>query len=187
MIQFFMGTVPLIQINNKEHCINHCFLLFYFQSGKIDSFKHCLKSMGGVNLNAISYFKHSRFFRIRFLVPIWPHDWNVTWASQVALAVKELPCQRGRLKTWVWSLRQEDPLKGGMATHSSILAWRIPWTEEPGRPQSIGAQRVGHDWSSCVCTHTKYNLKELILVRDQKSLMSHVALAISQVHLGNLG
>ena len=187
MIQFFMGAVPLIQINNKEHCINHCFLLFDFQSGKIDSFKHCLKSMGGVNLNAISYFKHSQFFRIWFLVPIWPHDWNITWASQVAVVVKELPCQCRRHKIRVWSLGQEDPLKEGMATHSSILAWRSPWTEEPGRLQSIGSQRVGHDWSSCVCTHTKYNLKELILVRDRKSLMSHVALAISQVHLGNLG
>ena len=41
----------------------------------------------------------------------------------------------------------EDPLKDGMATHSSIPAWRIPWTEEPGGLQSIGLQRVGHDWS----------------------------------------
>ena len=45
----------------------------------------------------------------------------------------------------VESLGQEDPLEEGMATHSSILAWRIPWTEEPGRLQSIGLQRVGHD------------------------------------------
>ena len=42
-------------------------------------------------------------------------------------------------------LSQEDPLKEGMATHSSILAWRIPWREEPGRLQFIGSQRVGHD------------------------------------------
>ena len=46
---------------------------------------------------------------------------------------------------WVPSLDQEDPLEEGMATHSSILAWRIPWTEEPGRLQCIGSQRVGHD------------------------------------------
>ena len=43
------------------------------------------------------------------------------------------------------SLGREDPLEEGMATHSSILAWRIPWSEEPGRLQSIGSQRVGHD------------------------------------------
>ena len=49
------------------------------------------------------------------------------------------------LKTQVQSLGWEDPLEKGMAIHSSILAWRIPWTEEPGRLQSKGLQRVGHD------------------------------------------
>ena len=49
-------------------------------------------------------------------------------------------------ETWVQSLGQEDPLERGMATHSSILAWNIPWTEEPGGLQSMGSQRVGHDW-----------------------------------------
>ena len=48
-------------------------------------------------------------------------------------------------ETWVRSLGQEDPLEKEMATHSSILAWRIPWTEEPGELQSIGSQRVRHD------------------------------------------
>ena len=47
-------------------------------------------------------------------------------------------------ETWVQFLGWEDPLEEGMATHSSILAWRIPWTEEPGGPQSMGLQRVGH-------------------------------------------
>ena len=46
---------------------------------------------------------------------------------------------------WVPSLGQEDALEEGLATHSSILAWRIPWTEEPGGLQSVGSQRVGHD------------------------------------------
>ena len=48
-------------------------------------------------------------------------------------------------KSWVQSLGWEDPLEKGMATPSSLLAWRIPWTEEPGRLQSMGSQRVGHD------------------------------------------
>ena len=48
-------------------------------------------------------------------------------------------------ETWVQSLGPEDPLEKEMATHSSILAWRIPWTEEPGRLQSMGSQRVGHN------------------------------------------
>jgi len=48
-------------------------------------------------------------------------------------------------ETWVRSLDWKYPLEKGMATHSSILVWRIPWTEEPGRLQSMGLQRVGHD------------------------------------------
>ena len=56
--------------------------------------------------------------------------------------LKNLP---GMQKTWIQSLGQEDLLKKGMATHSSILAWRIPWTEEPGRLQSMRLQQVGHD------------------------------------------
>ena len=56
--------------------------------------------------------------------------------------VKNLPAIR---EIWVRSLGQEDPLVKGMATHSSILAWRIPWTEEPGGLQSLVLQRVGQD------------------------------------------
>ena len=50
--------------------------------------------------------------------------------------------------TRVWFLGQEDPLEKGMASHSSILAWEIPWTEESGGLQSMGLQRVGHDWAA---------------------------------------
>ena len=57
----------------------------------------------------------------------------------------------------VWSLGGEDLLEEGMATHSSILAWRIPWTEEPGRLHSTGSQRVRHDWSDLVCTHATFH------------------------------
>ena len=64
------------------------------------------------------------------------------WASLVAQRLKRLPAMQ---ETWVRSLGQEDPLEKEMATHSSILAWRIPWTEEPGGLQSIRSQRVGHD------------------------------------------
>ena len=63
-------------------------------------------------------------------------------ASLVAQRLKCLPAMRG---TWVRSLGWEDPLEKEMATRSSILAWRIPWTEEPGALQSMGSQRVGHD------------------------------------------
>ena len=57
-------------------------------------------------------------------------------------------------ETWVWSLGQEDPLEKGMATHSSILAWRITWTEKTGRLHSVGSQRVRHDWAANTHTHT---------------------------------
>ena len=51
-------------------------------------------------------------------------------------------------ETWVQSLGREDPLEQEMAIHSSTIAWKIPWTEEPGRLQSMGSQRVGHDWAT---------------------------------------
>ena len=61
-------------------------------------------------------------------------------ASLVAQMVKNLPAMQ---ETRVQFLGQEDPLEKEMATHSSILAWRIPWTDKPGKPQSIGSNRVG--------------------------------------------
>ena len=63
-------------------------------------------------------------------------------ASLVAQRVKRLPAM---WEIWVQSLGQEDPLEREMATHSSIPAWRIPWTEEPGGLQAMGSQRVGHN------------------------------------------
>ena len=72
-------------------------------------------------------------------------------ASLVAQRLKRLPARR---ETWVQSLGREDPLEKEMATHSSILAWRIPWTEEPGRLQSMGLQRVGHDWATSLSLST---------------------------------
>ena len=63
--------------------------------------------------------------------------------SLMAQRLKHLPPMQ---ETWVQSLGREDPLEKEMATHSSILAWRIPWTEEPCRLQCTGSQRVRHDW-----------------------------------------
>ena len=68
--------------------------------------------------------------------------WQLSWGSLVAHRLKRLTATR---ETWVRALGWEDPLEKEMATHSSTLAWRIPWTEEPGGLQSTGPQRVGHD------------------------------------------
>ena len=67
---------------------------------------------------------------------------NVLKVSLVSQMVKHLPAM---LETWVQSLGWEDPLEKEMAAHSSILAWKIPWVEYPGRLQSMGLQRVRHD------------------------------------------
>ena len=85
-----------------------------------------------------------------------PSNWtelnwqSISRTSLVAQWVKNLPEMLETQETWVWSLGWEDPLEDGMAVHSSILAWRIPWTEEPGGLQSIGLERVRHNWA---CTH----------------------------------
>ena len=63
------------------------------------------------------------------------------WASLVG-KVNNLSVMQ---ETWIQSLDREDPLEKGMAPHSSVLAWRIPWIEEPGRLRFVGSQRVGHD------------------------------------------
>ena len=73
-------------------------------------------------------------FNLSYLASVW---------HMMAQTVKRLPAMQ---ETRVQSLGRENPLEKEMATHSSILAWKIPWTEEPGRPQSMGLPRVGHDW-----------------------------------------
>ena len=69
--------------------------------------------------------------------------WWLLWASLVDQVVKNTPAMQD---TWIRSLGWEDPLEEGTSGHSNILAWRIPRTEVPGKLQSMGSQRVGHDW-----------------------------------------
>ena len=70
--------------------------------------------------------------------------------------VKNPSANAGDIKMQVWSQGQEDPLEEGRATLSGILAWRIPWTEELGGLQSIGSQKVSHDWSNLAHMHAPY-------------------------------
>ena len=95
---------------------------------------------------------------------------TVLWVSLRAQLVKNSSAMR---EIWVWSLGWEDPLEEGMATPSSILAWRIPWTEEPGGLQSMGSQRVGHDWAS------KYSTAQ--------HCITHCVCGVSRLTLLNLG
>ena len=84
-----------------------------------------------------------RAWFIAFLLPLY-HGGHAL-GFPCGSAVKNLPAVQELQETQVRSLGREDPLEKGMATHYSILAWRIPWTEEPGGLQSMGSQRVGRD------------------------------------------
>ena len=122
-----------------------------------------LKSLLQLHSSKASVLQHSAFFMVQLSLPymttgkttaltrqtfvgrvmslLFNMLSRLVLASLVAQMVKHLPTMQ---ETWVQSLGQEDPLEKEMATHSSILAWRIPWTEEPGR-LTMGLQRVGHD------------------------------------------
>ena len=81
---------------------------------------------------------------------IW--EINLLWSSRASLVAQLVKNLHAVQETQVWSLGGEDPLEKGMATHSNILAWRTPWTEESGGLQTTGSQRVGHDWLSYTFT-----------------------------------
>ena len=124
------------------------------------------------------------------VVQWWSREW--LWAKQYlgwptcqgglpmtsASVVKNPPTMQ---ETWVWSLSLEDPLEEGRATHSSVLARKIPWTEEPGGLRSAGSQRSGHDWSHWAHTLVKEpgGQQSMGLQRvgyDCAQLLSHVQL-----------
>ena len=87
-------------------------------------------------------FRPSKYTNQSFSTGILAISYASFWASLVAQTIRDLPVMQ---ETWVESLGWEDPLEEEIATHTSILAWKIPKTEEPGRLQATGLQRVGHD------------------------------------------
>ena len=89
----------------------------------------------------------------RILLRIFASIFITDRASSVAQRLKHLPAM---WDTQVWSLGREDPLEKEMATHSSTLAWKIFWTEEPGRLQSMGSQRVGHNWATSLLVQGEF-------------------------------
>ena len=112
------------------------------------------------SLWTFSWFSHLKLYPIPHFIPysylILPLHSSLFGSQhmQVVLVVKNpLPVQE-TLEMWVQSLSQEDPQEEGMVTHSSIVSWRIPQSEESGGPGSIRLQSVEHKWSNLACTHT---------------------------------
>ena len=110
------------------------------------------------------------------------------WASLVAQVVKNPPAIQ---ETWIQSLGWEDPLEEVMATHSLILAWRIPRTEEPGRLQFMGSQKVRHDWATKHNTEIYFwefwGLNLLFLTRDPKMNSQEQWLIMEEKPQANVG
>ena len=101
--------------------------------------------------------------------------WDLCRSSLVTQKVKNLSAKQ---ETWIWFPGQEDLLEKGMVTHSSILDWRIPWTEEPGSLQSMGLQRVDHDWVTNTFLQGRWRVVEkweglFILYPSQFYFLSH--------------
>ena len=95
-------------------------------------------------------------------------------------AVENLSAMQELQKMLVPFLGQEDPLQEGITTHSSILAWRIPWTEEPGKLQSMGLQRVRYDWSDLARIHTRYVCALCVTILSYWHVLNH--LILEQLH-----
>ena len=99
--------------------------------------------------------------------------YQTLWASLVAQTVKYLPAMQ---ETWVLSLDQEDPLENEMVTQSSTLTWKILWMEEPSRLQSMGSQRVEHNWATSLVIRSyrtvTQSLKSPSLVSIESSIFN---------------
>ena len=134
-----------------------CFPLHYLNYG-LRSVNHCRQIRTCVCLSlplrnqmtsalGLPHMSSNFYFPLAFRRNLWissqasPRHWGFPSGS----AVKNLPARQEPQETWVQSLGGEDPLEEGMATHSSVLPWRIPWAEEPGGLESMGLQRVRHD------------------------------------------
>ena len=149
------GYVPLAKAPSlaSPHCAPHLDTHLDMMS---PSFFQCRNSANGnwlLNIIFITLVVESKAGShvMNYISFFFFFDLYVLLDFSVAQMVKNLPAmQEARIQ----SLGQEDPLEKGMATHSSILAWRIPWTEEPGGLQSLGSQRVRHGWANNTATTT---------------------------------
>ena len=97
--------------------------------------------------------------------------YQILWASLVAQTVRYLPAMQ---ETWVLSLDQEDPLENEMVTQSSTLTWKILWVEEPSRLQSMGSQRVGHNWATSLVIRSYRTVKQSLKSPSPVSIQSSI-------------
>ena len=111
-----------------------------------------------ISLSEYPYFEiHPYFCKWKDFILLYDWEGFHCGASQVALVAKNPPVNAGDVRDSGSIPGLGRPLEEGIAIHSSILAWRVPWTEEPGRLQSIVVQRVGHDWSDSACVHSGFH------------------------------
>ena len=96
-----------------------------------------------------------------FAMPLKRCGLYTKWKSRASLVAQRVKCLPTMWETRVRSLGREDPLEKAMATHSSTLAWKIPWTEKPGRLQSMGLKRVGHDWVTSLSLFLAFYMYEI--------------------------
>ena len=139
-----LNPQPLVKSNTK-YFMNVWWMSIYNSESKIET--------GSLKVNFCLSTKHTHRHRICHILfaPTLNLKFIQCYISPlVAQKVKNLPAMQ---ETQVWSLGWEDPLEEGMATYSSILAWRILWTEGPGWLQFVGLQRVGHDWATNTFTY----------------------------------
>ena len=102
------------------------------------------------------------------------------WSFPGGLVVKNLPVMQEPQETWVQSLGGEDPLEEEMENYSSILAWRIPWTEKTARLQSMRSQRVRHDWSNLAWLKYKPQYLPVLIFLDPSSDLSSFLVMMRQ-------
>ena len=121
------------------------------------------------------FLKPESWFSQAFLIGALGISIRLIWASLVAQRLKHLPPMR---ETWVRSLGREDPLEKEMAIHSSLLAWRISWMEKPGRLQSTGSQRVGHDWATSPYLTYSWLGVEIVTGGQQRDSAIHLRVSI---------
>ena len=154
----------MVSPNQRDNKIWSLGLLLYLCRDNIKFSNFKLRNYGTIPDSFLVQHKHICIYKIKkldLLICLCIFMCNFL----VPQMVKNLPAMQ---KTWIQSLGQEAPLEKGTAIHSSILAWIIPWTGQPGGLQSMGLQRVGHDWETDTFLHFNVQFIDLVLFLDKQ-------------------